>query len=211
MTVYIDIHEPDDIERHISSLGIKTERTKLDVGDYYFYGITIERKTVHDLYNSIVSGRLWNQLFTLKDNSDRCLLLVTGELPVIFSKEDIKRRNIIIGGISSVMLSIQIPVIMIRSDIDASYFISQMYLSCGKDKSRERPIPVKKKYESIEEIRENMLACIPKIGIRNAKNILKRYKTIRDVCNASIEDLKKIEGISNKRAYLILKVLREEV
>ncbi len=51
----------------------------LPVGDYIVNGIIIERKTVDDLLQSVLNGRLNNQLFEMSRNTHLSVLAIIGD------------------------------------------------------------------------------------------------------------------------------------
>ena len=66
----------------------------------------------------------------------------------------------------------------------------------------ERPKPLTRKPESLEDRKENALACAKGIGIKSSKICLEKYKTINELCDASLQELEKLEGIGKKASNL---------
>ncbi|XP_050396415.2 Fanconi anemia core complex-associated protein 24 [Patella vulgata] len=52
----------------------------------------------------------------------------------------------------------------------------------------------KPKSINIDEAILNTLTCVPKLGDVKAKLILQKYKSLKDICNAPVEDLSEIVG-----------------
>jgi DNA excision repair protein ERCC-4 len=64
----------------------------------------------------------------------------------------------------------------------------------------------KPKFESIKDIQLYVVESFPNIGEVNAKKLLEKFSTIRNICNASISDLERVLG-SRKRAEELYKIL----
>jgi len=70
-----------------------------------------------------------------------------------------------------------------------------------------RPKVLTRKPESIEDRKENSLACAKSIGIKSAKVCLEKYKTISDICDLKLEELEKLEGLGKKAAANLYEML----
>ena len=79
VTILVDVEEKRcPVPMHLERLGCSLEVLRLPVGDYVSGAAAIERKTVRDLHECIVSGRLWSQLLALRRSCVRPFLLVEG-------------------------------------------------------------------------------------------------------------------------------------
>jgi ERCC4-type nuclease len=80
MTILVDVEEDrSPVPRCLEALGSTIELARLPVGDYVVADdVAVERKTVKDLHASLVSGRLWSQLFALRRAMDRPYLVIEG-------------------------------------------------------------------------------------------------------------------------------------
>jgi ERCC4-type nuclease len=78
--ILVDVEEQrSSVPSCIEALGLTVEVSRLPVGDYVpATGAAVERKTVHDLHESVVGGRLWSQLFALRRDTQLPTLLVEG-------------------------------------------------------------------------------------------------------------------------------------
>jgi len=175
----------------LKRLGVGVRLEQLDVSDYLVGDYVVERKTVKDFVSSIVDGRIWEQLNKLTKVDKKKLLIIEGEEDLYLVRE--VNPNVI----RSVILAIAdkgIPMIRTKNYADTAY-----YLKVLAEKSRKEPkkIAVTKKAESPIEA----LAAFPGIGEKFARELLKRYKTIKNVINASLAGLSLVLGEARARKF----------
>lgn len=216
--IIVDSREPERIESKLNKIGILTERKKLDVGDYLFSNIAIERKTMKDFLSSVYDRRLFSQLYDLKNNYDRSLLIVIGSLPkkkwirtrklripISLNKKEIeKRKKTLLANLAISYLSYNIPFYIAKDEDEFIEFLANLYFKSSKKKISLKP--VKKKHNTIKEIKSDMLSCIPFLGRKLANKLSDKF-SIKYLIDAPIENLIKIEGIGIKRARKIKEIL----
>lgn len=172
-------------------------RKRLWICDYYIYGnphILIERKTVNDLYQSMIDGRLWNQLkmmeiFPSYPTVIFPAILVEGKYND--ANWRIKKRfkewqfeNLL----NIIRFKWQTAVIQSK---DAKNTVSILkaiqYAVKPKKKSGKRfyITPIKKKDKSSVEIRIAILMTIEGVGENTAIKLLQKYGTIGNMLIAS--------------------------
>ncbi|MCK5403564.1 ERCC4-type nuclease [Candidatus Bathyarchaeota archaeon] len=203
--------------------------TQLSVGDYLLIsgsdGIVIERKTINDLFASIRSNRLWDQLLRMMKTEKiagyslkRRILLIHGNFTKYFESIDIETDDSLkrswsqlMGAYMEIIYVYNTPIIHVESDIAFRAFMRILIKreSVGKNdkfpdakwyrKPAKADLPVKdrKKY---------ILSALPYIGNQLASNLLDHFYTISDVACAQVEDLQKVPKIGKKRAELIYKM-----
>lgn len=205
--VIVDYREKNSLViSELISLGIEVEFQNLKVGDYVARGIVIERKTVSDFISSMLSRRLLNQLEGLQQYEDR-LLLVEGideqELYTDSSPEASGLHpNSVRGFLLSIVLRYKVPIIFTKNYEDTAKFISVIL----KRKEKEISLNAKKKSFDKHEQMQYIIESFPGIGPKTAKKLLEKFKTIKNVMNATEEELKEILG---KRTESILKIIEE--
>jgi len=215
----IDVHEPIHIQIKLEKLGIPCKRKALNIGDYQFSDIIIERKTAKDFLSSVYSGRLFDQLYNLKQASPRPLLIIVGRLPVIkwrkvknkriaekVTYEELARRKTTIrANLAICYLSYGIPFYWAENETDFIQFLMHLYFKANKKKTLK---PVKKKSHSIREIKSDMISCIPSFSRKLANQIADKY-SIKELSNLSKNELKgTIEGLGDKRIDRLIEVLQ---
>jgi len=207
----VDVHEPEAIVETLrQEKGIFVERVPLPVGDYAFSNIIIERKTLNDFYNSIVSGnkRIWNQVFNLRRACERPFLVIERWNDAFLL--DARRARIVFGALARIAL-MGISIIIIpgsgRNYRDFVEFLSFLYFASDKKAASIKPIP-KKKATNLREIWSDMLCMIPSIGRKMADEIASRISSFQEFCNMTPEEWKKLcPRIGRKRLNLMKKVI----
>jgi Fanconi anemia group M protein len=194
----IDLLKSQDVE-------IKTK--KLSYGDYVINdSITIERKTARDFLISIIDGRLFNQLSNLKRYCINPILLIEGN-PL---KTDINMDDMAIrGALISAQAIWYIPVIFSRTKEETK----DIMVMIGKqEEACMDVVPLRGGYrpKRLKSKQLFILQGLPKVGPTMAKKLLKHFKSVSNVINATVEDLMKIEGVGKVSAEKIREVLDTE-
>ncbi|MDP3987361.1 MAG: ERCC4 domain-containing protein [Nanoarchaeota archaeon] len=205
--VIVDYREKNSLViSELISLGLDVETTHLKVADYIVKGVAIERKTVSDFISSMISKRLSNQLEELGQYKER-LLIIEGiyEQEIYTDSEEPGRMhpNSIRGFLISILLKHNVPIIFTKDYKDTARFISVI----SKRKPQEAPLNVGKKTLDKKERLQFILEGFPGVGPKTAKKLLERFGTIKNIINASEEELKEILG---KKAELTKGIIEEE-
>lgn len=184
--------------------GLEVEFKQLKVADYLIDEIAIERKTVSDFVSSMINKRLFNQLQEIKQYPVHLLIVEGIEEQELYNDfpEGIN-GNAIRGMLLSIVLKYKVPIIFSKDSKDTASFIN--ILARKKDK-KDLSLNPKKKSLNVKEQKQFILEGFPGIGPTTAKKLLKEFKTIRNIINASQEDLQKIIG---KKAE-IFKLVKEK-
>ena len=187
---------------------IKIQLVNLPEGDYKVSDeCVIERKTMHDFAESIIDGRLFEQLGNKLSTYKRPIVILEGmdtDIKVNISAAAIK------GAIASILLSYRIPIMRTLSETDTS----EMIIALAKREQREdknKPTlhTISKSYP-MKEIQRFILSAIPGVNRTKADQLIEEFETIQKLSNANPEDLIKIEGIGKTLTERVLKVLQEK-
>ena len=109
-----DREKSNGIVKQLVELGIKIDLKRLDIGDYQVSErCVIELKTVPDFVDSIIDGRLLEQLKSLT-KADRPILILEG-MEDIYSQRNI-HPNAIRGMLSTIAVSYGIPIIQTKNN-----------------------------------------------------------------------------------------------
>ena len=200
----------DDRERIIArklyekEYEIKVQR--LEIGDFVIGDVCIERKTIRDFVSSIIDGRLFTQIKHMKESYERQILILEGEED-IYSQRNV-HPNAIRGAIASIALDFNISMIETRNmneTVDMLISIDRRILS------EKREIELhKKKPISEEEEQVYIVSSLPGVGTLLAKNLLNKFKSIKNLFNASQEDLIKVKKIGKEKAKKIYQIINKE-
>ena len=202
--VIVDYREKNClVPSELSRLNINVEFRELKVADYLVNEVAIERKTVSDFIGSMINRRLLNQLEGLQQYKNK-LLIVEGideqELYTDSEKKIGVHPNSIRGFLLSILLKHKVPILFTKNSEDTAKFISII----AKRKSKELSLNVSKKSLNKKEQIQFILEGFPGIGPKSAKKLLTEFKTLKNIINASEEELKEILG---KKAESMKKII----
>ncbi len=197
-----------DIVEGLRRKGVRVAIAELGAGDYYLLArepgkaILVERKTVTDFANSIRDNRIWDQLKRLseaaREGDARPILLLEGWLGIIEKKT---QWNITaaLRVIDEIVLDWNIPVIPVHRKEATISWLAAKAKSLGRtEEKRVFRLRVEKKPMTINQ---RILYVAESIaGPATARKLLKHFKTLKNIANASIAELMKVEGIGEKRA-----------
>ncbi|PIO05583.1 hypothetical protein COT47_04150, partial [Candidatus Woesearchaeota archaeon CG08_land_8_20_14_0_20_43_7] len=181
----------------------------MDVGDFMLSSrVGVEFKTVSDFVDSIVDGRLLDQAKKMKEHYERPLFVIEGEED-IYSQRNI-HSNAIRGMISMITVSYGIPILFTKNFKDTAATLAMIAKREQDETSKEfNPHPMKKQ-SSFSLQQQYLISSIPGIGPTLARPILEKFGTIKSFVNASLEEIKEIDKIGDKKAETIKKLLERE-
>ena len=231
--VYVDSREPASMKEKIKKLfPQKVETVMLNVGDYIFdfikYVVVVERKSIDDFVNSIRNNRIWEQLqkilnFKEFDSKEvrRRILLIDGTFDQFMPDSQFlsdKQKNrfyaSMMGALQQIIFVYHVPIIVADNQVALKQFFRILVEreKNGKNDSLPSTRWTKEETKISGEIdyRIIMLSSIPTIGPQLAKNLLRRYRSIKNIVNATKESLAKVPGIGMKRAEIIYNFFRSE-
>ncbi len=203
----IDYREKNSlVASELVSLGFEIEFKELKVADYLIKNVAIERKTVSDFISSMINKRLFKQLEELQQYESN-LLIIEGldeqELYQSDSTEGIN-PNAIRGFLLSILLKFKVPIIFSKNYQDTARFM----LILAKRQEKEISLVAKKKSFNIDEQAQFILEAFPGIGPKSAKKLLKHFGNIKQVINATEEELATILG---KKAEKLKQIINHEI
>ena len=206
-----EVKQAKGILEGLKKLGIEVEVSFLEAGDYLVGDILIERKTPTGFVSDVKSMRLWSELDKLKRCIDvKPILVIEGSLSLI---EKITKwsPSQVLGVLNSVILDWGISAIVLPSRRWFTIYLQQLNKRAEKiGKERLHPLRMKEKVERISDRIRFVVEGLPNVSGVRAINLLKRFKTIKALANASLQELQSVEGIGEKIARDIYKVLNTE-
>jgi len=186
-------------------LGLEIEFKELKVADYLVKDVAIERKTVSDFISSMINRRLLNQLEELQQYENKLLIIEGIDEQELYNDDNHLgiNANSVRGFLLSILLKYKIPTIFTKNSEDTAKFISIL----SKKKTKELPLNIKKKSLNKKEQLQFIIEGFPGIGPKTAKKLLTKFKTIKNIINASQEELKNILG---KKAEIMKRIIDGE-
>ncbi len=219
MKVYLDYRERK-ILKYVVEVSNYTEITNLPVGDILIVmgeeGIIVERKSVDDFIESMKNNRLWEQLRRMLVDEImnvkimRRALLLCGLLTPKLIESGLKWSNIM-GAFMEIEFNYGIPIFHAEDESALKEFL-RILINREREKKNEGEIKMlwsrvqPKRDMSDDEWKIYALSSLPFIGDKIARNLLKKFGNIERIARASIVELKKVEGIGDKKAKRIYRI-----
>lgn len=186
---------------------VKTKR--LDVADFLLSDrVAVEKKTVDDFLQSLVDGRLFQQLAALCGAYEKPVLLIEGGNS-LFLRRAI-HPNAIRGAFGAIAVDYRVPILW-TSDSEES--AAQLFSIAKREQlaeKREVAVRQKRKIESRAAQQEFLLAGLPAVSSILARRLLKHFKSPEKVFSASDKELQKVEGIGKEKAKKIKELLQKK-
>ena len=189
-----------EITKLLKQLNAKVSVTALPYGDFLVGNIAIERKSHSDFISSIIDGRIFSQIKNLKENFEKVILIVEG-----FSERKIN-ENALKGAIATLLIDEGVSVVNTLNARDTAKTILWIARKIWK-RGKYNSIKILKKGKNIREMQERIVANLPGIGIKIARRLLKHFKNVKNVFNASEDELQKVRGIGKEVAKRIKEVI----
>ncbi len=203
-----DREKGNGVVKQFVDLGVKVDLKRLDIGDYQLSERCVaELKTVPDFVDSIIDGRLLEQLRYLT-KFDRPVLILEG-IEDIYSQRNI-HPNAIRGMLSTIAVSYGIPVLQTKNNKETAELL---YIIAKREQDPEKkhfnPHGSKKPITD-KELQEYIVSSLPNVGPAMAKELLHHFRNVRKIFVASEEELKKVSGVGDKTAKDIQKTLDKD-
>jgi ERCC4-type nuclease len=189
-TIVADIHETNSlvISELKASKQINLQIKPLKIADYLIGNTAIERKTTSDFISSMINRRLFQQLKQMQKYKEK-LLIIEGDLDLLNNETNLN-SNSIRGFIISIINNHQIPIIQTQDYEDTAQYLITLAKQQLKPKipiSFHSRIP-----KTIKEQKQYIIESFPNIGPKKAELLLKKFKTINNIINATEEELNEI-------------------
>ncbi len=208
-TVIVDIREKKSkVPELLKDLGVKVLFATLPVGDYSPQpGIIVERKTVQDFIKSLKLKRFQRQLYELRDASEKALIIIEGK--GLFSAMGMS-QNAILHSLALITIGFGIPTIMTTNSFETAKFLKVIAIREKINLDDDRSLFYKRKALTPEDEILRVVEAFPGIGTRRAKSLLEKFKSIKNLVNATPGELLDIRGFGPKRVEKFLEfVIRE--
>lgn len=206
LRVIVDNRERNqELIGNLEDLGLSIDIKTVPVGDYVISDrVCVERKTVSDFESSIINGRLFDQLERLSKSYKLPILILEGD-----HNEFRLGSNVINGTIISVYIDYGILVIFSKGPEHTAEIIAMIAKREQTGTKRAPSLKGGARAHSESQFQEFMIGNLPGVGPKLAKSLLKHFKSVKKIANASIEDLMEVEKIGEKKAEGIHKIINK--
>ena len=169
--------------------------------------ITIERKTAKDFLVSIIDGRLFNQLSNLKKFCNHPILLIEGNP---YKTDHNFDRMAIKGALVSTQTIWYVPIVFSHTKEDSRDILLMISRQVS---ALIDVVPLRGGYrpKRLKSKQLYILQGLPKVGPKLAKRLIRYFKSVSKVMNASVRALTEVDGIGKISAERIREVLDAEV
>jgi ERCC4-related helicase len=165
----------------------------------------VEYKTCEDFVDSLIDGRLIQQVKELKDNFPRPLIVVEGTVD-IYSIRNI-HPNAIRGLIAMITVSYGIPLIYTKNANDTAEMLIAIARREQEEYGRDFSPHANRKSITLKDQQEYIVSALPGVGMGLSKSLLKKFGSVKAVVNATEDELKETEKIGEKKAKAIKDVV----
>lgn len=210
LSIYADHREKaSGLLKELKGLDLNIKLNQLGVADYVLSNkCAVEFKTAKDFVDSIVDGRLLSQIKDLKKNYEKPVLIIMAQED-IYSQRNV-HQNAISGMVATITLDFGVSVIFTKSYYETANLLKAMLKHEKELKSGEVSLHYEKSSKDISAHQEYVIASFPNIGPTLAKPLLKEFKTIKGIINATSKDLQRIDNVGPKKAERILNLIDKE-
>ena len=208
--IFADFREKSSgILKELIELQVELKLESLNNADYILSSrVGVEVKTVPDFVESIIDGRLMQQIKSLRNNFERPLLIIEG-IEDIYSVRNI-HANAIRGMLSTIAVSYGIPILYTKNFKDTAMLMNIIAKREQEDTGKEFTMHTEKKNLSIREQQEYIIGSLPGIGATLSKPLLKHFKSVKNVINAEQKELEQVEKVGKKTAEKIKDIVDRE-
>ncbi len=207
VTIVVDVRELySQVVCELHALECEIVEKRLAVGDYVCSErVCVERKTAEDFTASVIDGRLFEQLAKMKESYEKPVLIIEGRN--FFSRNI--HPNAVYGAIAG---CVELGASVLHSSNPRETARIIYFLAKKEQINQKRGVVFKPrvKPKTLSELQLTLVAGLPFVNATLARRLLERFKTPRAVFTASERALKKVEGIGEKKAKAIWKVLNKE-
>lgn len=210
LKIYVDVRERNS--RIMKALRDKAliEVKQLPVGDYILSDrVCVERKTIDDFIQSIIDNRLLGQARELVRNFEAPAMIIEGEFDKIYSRRMV-HPNAIRGALASLALDYRISIIPSRDEEDTAKILH--VIARREQELDERLVALRgeKKPLMLRERQLFVVESLPNVSAVLARRLLDKFGSVEKVVTASTKELMEVEGIGDKKAEEITKVVKNK-
>lgn len=219
--VIIDSREDSkhpDFRKILTARGLRIAVRPLPTGDFLLLAapgkqsLLVERKTVNDFGNSIRDNRIWEQAKLLLEAARRDgyqpFIVIEGWLGSL-EKYRGWRIQSVLRVIDTLMLEYRIPILNTPGTKATLEWIVAKAKSLGKTEEKKvLRMRVEKKPMTLNQ--RILYVAEGLVGPVLSRKLLKHFKTLKAIANASIRELMLVEGIGEKRAREIYQLFNTE-
>ncbi len=180
------------------------EVKQIPVGDYILSSsVAVERKKADDFVNSMIRGRVFEQIRRLKEAYEKPVLIIEEE--GLFNR-NVDRRAVY-GAMATIILDYGLSVIRARDAEEVAHILYAMASREQFRKKKDIALRGDKPKMDLRQRQQFIVEGLPNISSILAKRLLSHFGSVEGVMTASIEELQEVEGIGKVKAKAIREVM----
>ena len=201
--IFVDYREKGSgTIKELIDMEVDLKLDSLPTADYILSSrVGVELKTVEDFIDSIIDGRLLQQIKSLKNNFERPLLVIEG-LEDIYSVRNV-HANAIRGMLAAITVSYGVPILYTKNFKDTASILNIIAKREQEEAGKDFSLHPQKRILSIKEQQEYIISSLPGVGSALARPLLKYFKSVKNVVNAEQKELENVGKIGKKKAERI--------
>ena len=206
LKIFVDNREyRSNVVRNLMKKGIFIESKQLEIGDYILSSrIGVERKNVDDYLESLIEGKLFKQISNLREIYSRPVLILEGE--GLLTKRNIN-HNAIFGSLASINVDFGVPILSTKNASETADLLIIMAKKEQREDKKSISFRKEKKTIPLSDKQQFVIEGLPSVSAILAKRLLDHFGTIRDIINASEEELMEVKGIGKNISTEILELI----
>ena len=210
LKVFADYREKGSgVIKELAENDVVVNLEKLEYADYVVSSrCGVEVKTVEDFVDSIIDGRLLQQIKNLKNNFERPIIVIEGTQD-IYGVRNV-HHNSILGMMATIAVSYGIPIIQTKNFKETAALLQIIARREQEETSRDFSLHADRKPATLKEQQEYVVSSLPGMGLSLAKPLLKKFRTIKNIVNADEKELQEVEKIGPAKAKQIKDVVEKE-
>ena len=201
--IFVDYRE-EKIAILMERMGCKIVKMNLTVGDFVIDDVGIERKSFDDFISSIIDGRIFEQAESLSSSFKKPIFIIEG-----FGFIERIHESSFYAAIACLISKYNVTLLRTKNEEETAKLI---YWIAKKEFENSNKVgyKIREKKVSTRSIQERILAAFPGISTVLSRRILKRFGNLKRFFNASEKELMEVDGIGEKSARRIRKIIEEE-
>ena len=196
------------VVRELAKAGLVVKPETLEVGDYVLSDrVAVERKEASDFASSLIDGRLFPQAKALRDAYSTGIVVVEGE--GLFTARRISDEAIW-SALASLATDFHLTVVTTKDAGETARFLASV--ARREQQKEQRPLAVRagKGPMSDDERLRYLVEGLPGVSAVLARRLLEEFGTVREIANAGVDELRKVDGVGPATAEAIHRILRTQ-
>jgi len=210
LKIFADYREKGSgVIKELAENGMVVNLEKLEHADYVVSSrCGVEIKSVEDFVDSIIDGRLLQQIKDLKRAFERPVVVIEGQRD-IYGVRNV-HHNSILGMLATITVSYGIPIIQTRNFKETAALLQMIARREQEETGKDFNLHADRKPATLKEQQEYLVSSLPGINLTLSKPLLRHFKTIKNIVNTSEKELQEVEKIGPHKAKQIKDVVEGE-